>query len=72
MDQVRVTRLLASIGYEPKVHVDEFQAYQFTEKKNMFGLRHPPPQSASDQRDKDWLAVCCVCVFVFSIRMSMC
>ena len=55
-DQARVTRLLTSIGYDEKVHIDEFQAYQFTEKKSLFGLRDPPANSADDQRDKDWMA----------------
>jgi hypothetical protein len=55
-DQIRVTRLLTSIGYNPKVHIDEFQAYQFTERKNMFGLRDPPPLFCADQRDRDWMA----------------
>jgi hypothetical protein len=33
-----ITGMLDRMGYDRKVHLDEFQAYYFTEKKNFFGL----------------------------------
>jgi hypothetical protein len=41
-DKERVTSLLTTMGYDKHVHIDEFQAYCFTEQKNLFGLREMP------------------------------
>jgi hypothetical protein len=37
--RVYITGFLTRLGYHPDVHVDEFQAYHFTERSNFWGIK---------------------------------
>jgi hypothetical protein len=36
--QTHITGFLTKLGYSPKVHLDEYQAYRATEPRNFFGV----------------------------------